>query len=147
ARADLFDGRLTIVTRADRTDLAALERICAFWEALGSRVKIMDPVEHDRVLAHTSHLPHLISAALAGALPSEYREFTATGFRSATRIASGDPSLWTAICKQNREPLLDGLAQFTGRLDELRKALDASNWNAVNDLLAKAKKVRDDLGN
>ena len=53
----------------------------------------MEPEEHDRALALTSHLPHLLASALAGILPSELHELTATGFRDTTRVAAGDPDL------------------------------------------------------
>jgi cyclohexadieny/prephenate dehydrogenase len=147
ASADLFENRLTIVTQSGQTEQKAIERTYAFWHALGSRVKIMDPVEHDKVLALTSHLPHLVAAALARALPFESRSFTASGFRDTTRIAAGDPSMWTAIFKQNRDWILKALAALGDRLDEFRQALEAKDWTAINDLLTKAKKVRDELGN
>ena len=102
AVADLFDGRLTVVTRTPRTDPGALERIAAFWESLGSHVKVMDPEQHDQALALTSHLPHLLASALAGLLTPELTELTATGFRDTTRIASGDPAIWTGILLHNR---------------------------------------------
>src|SRR5262249_53718905 len=71
ADAELFQGRLTIVKRSPQTDAPALEKIASFWQALGCRIRVMEPGEHDRALALTSHLPHLVASALAGLLPPE----------------------------------------------------------------------------
>ena len=146
ADADLFRDRLTIVTRTPRTDAAALERTCDFWRALGSRVQIMDPDEHDRTLALTSHLPHLLASALAGILPPELSPFTASGFRDTTRVASGDPSLWTGIFNHNRAGVLEAFSKLQVRLHEIESALQAGDWPALTELLTQAKKVRDALG-
>jgi cyclohexadieny/prephenate dehydrogenase len=146
ADADLFQDRLTIVTRTPATDPAALERISAFWRALGSRVQVMDPEAHDQALAMTSHLPHLLAAALAGVLPPKLQELTASGFRDTTRVAAGDPALWTGIFAQNRLAVLDALQRLDEQLTRFREALVLGNWTAVGDLLAQAKKVRDALG-
>jgi prephenate dehydrogenase len=146
ADADLFQDRLTVVTPGPRTDPAAVERTAAFWQALGSRVRFMAPEDHDRALALTSHLPHLTAAALAGILPDECRALTATGFRDTTRVAAGDPALWTAIFAQNRGAVLQALQRLTGRLDAFRVALEAGDWTTVDTLLAEAKRSRDALG-
>jgi prephenate dehydrogenase len=146
ADADLFQGRLTVITPGPRTDPAAVERAAAFWQALGCRVRRMAPEEHDRALALTSHLPHLLAAALAGTLPDELRELTASGFRDTTRVAAGDPALWTAIFAQNQGAVLQALRLFTDRLDACRAALEAGDWTTLDTLLAQAKKVRDALG-
>jgi prephenate dehydrogenase len=146
AHARLFEQRLTVITPTPRTDGEALERTRAFWEAFGSRVCVLSPEDHDRALALTSHLPHLTAAALAGILPPEVYELTATGFRDTTRIASGDPELWTAIFAQNRQAVLDGLALLETRLAEFRRALEAGADAEVDRLLTQAKKVRDALG-
>jgi prephenate dehydrogenase len=147
ADADLFQDRLTIVTQTPRTLTGPLERTIAFWRALGSQVRVMDPDEHDQALAHTSHLPHLVAAALASTLRPELYELTATGFRDTTRVAAGDPSIWTAIFAENRLPVIAALELLNARLSRFRQALDAGDWAAVNCLLAEAKKVRDALGN
>src|SRR5205823_5068574 len=84
ARADLFEERLTILTPISKTDPGALERVEAFWRALGSRTARLDPGKHDRVLAGTSHLPHVIASALAGMIPVEWLEYSAGGFRDTT---------------------------------------------------------------
>ncbi len=106
----------------------------------------MDPKEHDQALAMTSHLPHLLAATLAGILPPEYHELTASGLRDTTRVAAGDPSLWTAIFAQNRAAVLHALDRLTEHLDRFRNSLEAGDFTALNNLLAQAKKVRDALG-
>ena len=147
ARADLFAGRLTVLTPTPTTDAKAVERVAAFWRALGSTVKLMDPREHDETLAVTSHLPHLVAAALAGCLPDDLREFAATGFRDTTRVAAGDPELWAAIFAQNKEAVRRAVSAFRDRLTDLSAAIYADDAVALRDMLTHAKKVRDDLGN
>jgi prephenate dehydrogenase len=147
ADAELFQDRWTVVTPTPRTSAEAVTKITAFWSALGSRVKSMTPMDHDRALAATSHLPHLVAAALAGTLPRDWHELTATGFRDSTRIAAGDPGLWTAIFTHNRGPLLDTLERFERRVREFRQALEQHDAAAIDRLLAQAKEVRDALGN
>jgi cyclohexadieny/prephenate dehydrogenase len=146
ADADLFQDRLTIVTETAATDPRALARTTAFWQALGSRVRVMAPEDHDEALALTSHLPHLVAAALASVVPPDLQELTASGFRDTTRIAAGDPTLWTGVFAQNRQAVLNALEQLEGRLSQFRQALMSENWSAVGNLLAQAKKVRDALG-
>src|SRR5262249_24625907 len=142
----LFQGRLTIITPAKGMELEPIERTAAFWKALGCRIQLMGPEEHDRALALTSHLPHLVASALAGILPRELHGLTATGFRDTTRVAAGDPSIWTGIFVQNQNAILDVLKILEGRLEEFRDALKNGNREALDTLLARAKEVRDALG-
>lgn len=146
ASADLFQNRCVVLTPTDQTDGGAVERVRAFWQALGARVRLMPPEEHDQALALTSHLPHLVAAALAGLLPEALHELTATGFRSTTRIAAGDPGLWTAIFLHNRPALLAALSGLEERLGQFRRALEDADVAALDELLAQGKKVRDALG-
>jgi prephenate dehydrogenase len=146
ADANLFQGRLTVLTPTAATDPAALQRVAACGQALGSRTCVMPPADHDRALALTSHLPHLLAAALAGILPSEWQPLTASGFRDTTRIAAGDPTLWTAIFAANRPALLMALARFDERFAAFKQALQAGDSATLHDLLIQAKEVRDALG-
>jgi prephenate dehydrogenase len=145
ADANLFQDRVTILTKTPATDPAALEGVAQFWRALGARVRVMDPGQHDRSLALTSHLPHLVASALAGILPPELQELTASGYRDTTRIAAGDPALWTGIFEQNRSGVLGALQVFGQRLAELKHALESGDRAALDRLLAQAKKVRESL--
>src|SRR5207244_1044500 len=144
--ADLFKDRVTIVTPTARTNAFAVRRISDFWQYLGARVRLMSPEEHDRALAMTSHLPHLLASALAAALPSELQELTGTGFRDCTRVAAGDPAIWTGIFAQNREAVLSALEKLQGQLQRFRNAMTAKDTSLINDLLIQAKRVRDALG-
>jgi len=146
ADPDLYEGRLTVVTPTKHTDSAAVKRATAFWRALGSRVEVMSPEAHDRALATTSHLPHVAAAALAGILPPALHELTATGFRDTTRVAAGDPALWTGILLQNREALLDAISKLQDRLREFERAIGSNDRAELDALLARAKRTRDALG-
>jgi prephenate dehydrogenase len=147
ADAKLFEGRLVILTPDEHFDPTAVVRATTFWEALGARVKYMSPEEHDLAVAVTSHLPHLVAAALASMLPPNLRDLAASGFRDTTRIAAGDPALWQAIMDQNRGQLAQALAMFRGVIDRCfdgnRADLDMTNIHA---LLIEAKRSRDALG-
>jgi len=146
ADANLFQDRVTVVTQTARTDPSALEKTISFWKALGSRVRIMTPEEHDRALALTSHLPHLLASALCGILPPAHHELAATGFRDTTRVAAGDPSLWTGIFLQNQGAVRDALDLLLERLSTFRAALESGNRAELDGLLAQAKRTRDALG-
>jgi cyclohexadieny/prephenate dehydrogenase len=146
ARADLFAGRVCVLTPTATTDAAAVERATLFWQSLGCVVKRLTPEEHDLALATTSHLPHVIAALLAGQLPTKWMPFAASGFRDTTRVAAGDPALWTAIARENAPALSLALDQFDERLQELRKAVLDVESDALIDILTAGKKVRDALG-
>jgi prephenate dehydrogenase len=146
ADAALFHDRVTVVTPTPRTDPAALEQVVGFWRRLGSRVRVMSPADHDQALAMTSHLPHLLASALAGMLPESLRELTATGYRDTTRIAAGEPELWTGIFLQNRPAVVEALDSLLVRLDLLRKAILAEDRATLDELLTQAKRNRDALG-
>lgn len=146
ASPDLFDGRVTVVTKTSDTDLAALERVKTFWQGLGSVVRILDPESHDHALALTSHMPHLAASALAGILPAQWQPLTASGFRDTTRIAAGDPALWTAIFRQNALATCDALQRFTDRLGEFREAIMKDDEATLIELLSQGKRVRDAVG-
>ena len=144
ARPDLFDGRVTILTPVVHTE--AVERVAGFWLALGARLVTMTPEDHDEALAKTSHLPHAVASAVAGATPIDLLSLTAGGFRDVTRIAAGDPRLWAAIFHANRGPVLEALAAFTERIDEFNRLLTAGDGAGLVRWLTEGKQVRDALG-
>jgi prephenate dehydrogenase len=146
ARGDLFEGRTVVVTPQDDTPPGLVERIQEFWESLGAEVTLLAPEEHDRALGATSHLPHLVAAALSAATPEEWLRLTGTGWADTTRIAAGDPVLWTQIFGQNRSAVIDALRRFEHRLQALERAIGEADEAALLDELQEARRIRDALG-
>ena len=145
ARADLFQGAVCILTPTPATDPdgAGLEIVRDLWEAVGGHVHVMAPEAHDRLIAQISHLPHLAAACLVNAASDEALDLAASGFLDTTRVASGDPAMWVAICLANREALLAALATLGGRLNDFAQALQSGDAKALEALLARAKSRRD----
>lgn len=146
AHADLYDDKLVVVTPTEETPVDQLDAVTRFWRSLGARVERMTPEEHDRKLAATSHVPHLMATALAAATDISDLSLAATGWGSTTRIAAGEPELWCDIFLDNRTFILEALAQVEGTLSELRQALIAEDTATINRLLTEGKKRRDSLG-
>ncbi len=146
-RADLFQNRVTaLVVSGSNVVWERTVAVGRFWEALGSRVVLMNADEHDKVLAVTSHLPHAVASAVAGSTPKEWLHLAATGFRDVTRVAAGDAQLWTAIFEANRDATLVAVDSFMKRLSEFRRLLEAGDRAGLVQWLTEGKQVRDALG-
>jgi len=143
--ANLFSGRVTIVTPLDSSPDEAVSRVSDFWSALGSIVHRLDVSTHDRVLAITSHLPHMTAAALTSILTDESRPFTATGFRDTTRIAAGHPDLWVSILLSNGDAVIDAMDNFSQQFEQFREAVRNRDGERLKTLLQLAKNARDTL--
>lgn len=145
-RADLFDGRTVIMTPTEKTEPRVLEEATAFWESLGASTVSMNPVDHDQALAATSHLPHVVAAALAAETPENALHLIAGGWRDTTRIANADLEMWTQILQENNENVLAALQKMQTRLREFETALSDNNRESIRRLLAAGKQRRDALG-
>jgi prephenate dehydrogenase len=145
ADQQLFENRFCVMTPVETTSTKALATIREFWKTLGSTVIEMSPEMHDRTLAETSHLPHLVAAALATTLSPENEPLAATGFRDTTRIAAGDVDLWAAIFMGNRDPMLASLSRYEETLAHFRRAIEQYDASALKLLLKAAKMRRDRL--
>jgi prephenate dehydrogenase len=146
ARADLFEGAACLLTSTAKTWPDHLARLSRFWELLGSRVLLFSPEEHDRKVARISHLPHLMaSVTTLAALRSDPEAIrcVANGFRDTTRVAAGDPDLWTGIIMENRTALLSSVREAAATLRELLEILENPDEEALRQFLAEAKALRD----
>ena len=146
ARANLFDGSVCVVTPDVGADPIQVGRLIAFWTALGANVVEMSAADHDRLLAQTSHVPHVVAAALASQLSDSNRHLAATGFRDTTRIAAGDPNLWVEILLGNAANVRDSVDELAEQLTQFRQAIANRDSAALKKLLQVAKTNRDALG-
>jgi len=145
ANADLYENRTCVITPKDSATPTSLNRLRNFWTFLGMRVLEMSPEDHDRALATTSHLPHAAAAGLMHVLDEKDQSLAATGFADTTRIAAGDPDLWTAIFLQNAEQVAEAISTFSVRIEEFQQALINRDASAIRQFLADAKRKRDRL--
>ncbi len=146
--AELYRQRYVILTPQPDTAVTAVETIEGMWAVTGARVLRMDIAEHDRVLAATSHLPHMLAYALVDYMAGldeadSCFELAAGGFFDFTRIASSHPVMWRDICLQNRQAILLRLDQYMGQLQQLRRYIESRDSGAIEAIFAHAKKVRD----
>jgi prephenate dehydrogenase len=142
AQADLFHERVCVLTPTSRTPARALQHARDFWSGLGSRVLEMTPLQHDEVLAYTSHLPHVLAAALASAVPAEWLALAAGAYRDGTRVAAADPDLWTAIFRDNRGPLLKALGTVQDRVSAFKYAVMTDDEEAIRRWWEEARQRR-----
>lgn len=145
----LFQGRWCIFTPLPGTDAAALAKLKAFWEALGSKIDEMDPGHHDKVLAIVSHLPHIIAYNIVGTADdletvtqSEVIKYSASGFRDFTRLAASDPTMWRDVCLHNKDAILEMLARFSEDLAYLQRAIRWGEGDKLFELFTRTRAVR-----
>jgi cyclohexadieny/prephenate dehydrogenase len=147
--AALFHKRWCILTPPEGTPEAAVARVSAFWQQLGADIELMAPEHHDRVLAVTSHLPHLIAYTIVGTAgdleevtSSEVIKYSAGGFRDFTRIAASDPTMWRDVFLANKDAVLDMLQRFSEDLSELQRAIRWGKGDALFDRFTETRAIR-----
>ena len=147
ADANLYQGRVTVLTPLDENTAEARLYITRVWEACGSRVLAMAPEAHDRVLASVSHVPHFLSSVfmwqVAMAADSDIRlALAGSGFRDFTRISAGSGEVWRDIFLANREAVLSELQEVRAALDKAEQALQQGDGPALEDFLERAALAR-----
>ena len=147
--ATLFHQRWCIVTPPEGAAPERVSKLVEFWEDLGAMVETMDADHHDRVLAVTSHIPHLIAYTIVGTASdleqvtrSEVIKFSAGGFRDFTRIAASDPTMWRDVFLHNQEAVLDMLDRFLTDLALMREAIKAGDGELMFDHFTKTRAIR-----
>ncbi|MFZ5799957.1 MAG: prephenate dehydrogenase [Candidatus Omnitrophota bacterium] len=146
AAADIFSDSLTIITPSSRSRHSqALRKIKLLWQALGAKVVILSPKQHDKILAFLSHLPHILAFSLINCVPSQYLSLSPCSLREMTRIAASDSLLWRDILLMNRGNLLCAIAGFTAQLNKLRSMLSRSDGSRLLQILTRAKSKREKI--
>ena len=147
--AELFNGRWCILTPNKNTSQVALEKVKFIWEQAGMQIATMDAEYHDRVLAITSHIPHLVAFSIVGTvteledqLKTEVIKYSAGGFRDFTRIAASDPIMWRDVFLNNSEAVLEMLGRFIEDLTALQKSIRWQDGDSLESLFTKTREIR-----
>lgn len=143
AFAKLFHSKPIVVTPNEKNTETQIKRIEQFWQLTGAKVVRMTPDEHDEQLAAISHVPHLMASLLAGLPTDDAMELVGSGWMDLTRVASGDPEMWKAICDHNAPAILGQLNLLIERIEQLKSLIGTTDSQPLFDWLAHAKARRD----
>ncbi len=150
ANASLFCNKHLILTPLQETRTDSVQKVTSLWQSCGAEVSRMDADEHDKVLAATSHLPHILAFALMNHLracsennSSNLLRFAGSGFRDFTRIASSSPEMWRDICIANRNALLSQMEAYQNELKVLQEILEQSDGETLEQTFSQARSVRE----
>jgi len=151
-QAKMFENRWCIISPPKNNAEQAVKSLKALWEAIGSKVKIMTPEEHDEILSLTSHLPHAIAynivrtvIGVEDKLKQDVIQFSAGGLRDFTRIAASNPLMWRDIFLDNSENVSKGIDSFIEKLHELKKAVNDKNGDKLFQIFNTTKDVRKEI--
>ena len=142
---ELFKGSLCIMTPTDQTHKMAVERVKRMWIRLGANVKLLSPDEHDKILAHISHLPHILAYSLMQTIPPNYLEYGAQGLRDTTRIAGSSAQMWSDICMANSKNIINVIDSLVKNLSAIRKAINTNDHKMLVSQFKEAQAKREAL--
>ena len=146
ACAGLFTGANCIITPTENTKSKAISAVVDFWQKLGAKVITLSVDEHDKLVALTSHMPHIVAASLVNTIADNKKAISCIGpgFKDSTRIAASPPVLWREICEWNKDAILASLKEFRTELSDIEILINSGNWNELLNKLEKAKDLRRD---
>ncbi len=148
ADAMLYNDKRVLLTPVAQTLPEAIRQVQQLWMLAGAKVECLAPEHHDRVLAATSHLPHILAYTLVDTLATQQEaeeifRYAAGGFRDFSRIASSDPVMWRDVCISNRQAILQSMDSLEAHLKLLRLSIEASDADAIEATFHRAKTARD----
>jgi len=145
--SSLFENRYWLII--SNKDTEHTKKLGNFYKKLGSLVEIVNVDYHDRILAITSHLPHLIAYTIVGTafdletdLKNDVIKFSASGFRDFTRIASSDPTMWRDVFLSNSDAVLEMLQRFNEDLSDLQKAIRKKDGEKLHLFFSRTRSIR-----
>lgn len=142
---DLFDNKVVILTPTPQSDKNAVSAVKKFWEKMGSRVAIMSPELHDKILSQISHLPHLAVFGLLNAVNDDYLKYATSGFLDTTRIGASNPRLWLEIFMTNKRNLLKDLNKYISWLERYKQLLHKGDFKKLLNFIHEASDKRRSL--
>ena len=139
AERTLYYAAPFLLTPLERTSPRTLSAANQIIDVLGAKAKIVDAMEHDRILASTSHLPYLLSSALALAMPADVSSFIGPGFKSVSRLAGTSSSMMLGVLQSNRENILNSLSGLQNQLAEIKTALLNEDYSSLEIILNQSR--------
>ncbi len=147
AFSGLFRGKINIICEAEKSSVHAMATASALFETLGMKTTYMDPVQHDRQLAYTSHLSHVSAFMLSITVMKKGEEeedlfaMAGSGFASAVRLAKSSPAMWAPIAEQNVQYLDQALGEYIAQLQRFQQRLQQRDIPGLHALMEEANEI------
>ncbi len=143
-RADFYEGSVCLLETGEHLEPQARATVAALWQAVGARVVDVQPASHDLFLAYTSHIPHVVSAAMASLAleQGDVRPMIGNAFRDMTRIAASRPEVWRDICLTNKAAVLEGLQAYLRELGRFSELLASGNTDGLEAFFRAGNEAR-----
>lgn len=151
ALAGLFNGKTNIICEVEKTAFKLQEKALLLFNAMGMRIRYMEPKSHDKHIAYMSHLSHISSFMLGKTVIEKEKheqdifDMAGSGFESTVRLAKSSPAMWTPIFKQNKQQVLEGLEEYIANLTQFRDLLVKDDFNAIHDEMQSVNKIKEIL--
>lgn len=151
ALAGLFNGKTNIICEVEKTAFKLQEKALKLFNAMGMRIRYMEPKSHDKHIAYMSHLSHISSFMLGKTVIEKEKheqdifDMAGSGFESTVRLAKSSPAMWTPIFKQNKEQVLEGLEEYIANLTQFRDLLVKDDFNAIHGEMESVNKIKEIL--
>ena len=148
ALTGLFNGKTNIICEVEKTAFKLQEKALKLFNAMGMRIRYMEPKSHDKHIAYMSHLSHISSFMLGKTVIEKEKheqdifDMAGSGFESTVRLAKSSPAMWTPIFKQNKEQVLEGLEEYIANLTQFRDLLLKDDFNAIHDEMQSVNKIK-----
>lgn len=145
--ADLFKGASCIIVPCGADD-DSVKKISSLMEKIGfGRIVYSDPKEHDRMIAFTSQLPHVLACSyvLSPSCP-KHKGFSAGSYRDVSRVAHINAQLWSELFLENKEPLIAEIDCLIENITNIRNAVEKGDRKELEELLLKSRKIKEELG-
>ncbi len=145
---DLYLNAIVVVIENSYTNKKKLNTLISFWKALGANIILMSAEQHDRIVAQTSHLPHVLASSLAYFLSNNLSEnekkikLFGKGLLDTTRIAEGDPNIWLDIIISNKNNILESINVFKNALNYFENIIQLDNKKEITEYLNQGRQYR-----
>lgn len=147
----LYEGKTNIICEVEKTAFKLQEKALDFFNALGMRIRYMNPEAHDKHIAYVSHLSHISSFMLGKTVIEKEKnerdifDMAGSGFESTVRLAKSSPAMWTPIFRQNKENVLEILREYIQNLEEFRDKLYNDDFEGIYKEMDHTNKIREIL--
>ncbi len=151
ALSNLYDNATLFITPEKINTKNAISKIKEVWQEINAKPVEISAEEHDDLVAHTSHISHIIASTLTQSVLNSDCDIqkkmrfdgSASGFRDASRVASSNPKMWRDIIEYNQGPILDVLKTFETNLTKYREIIESGDFDKFQELFKESKELRD----